>query len=128
MKKFSFLLCFFFAIAAKGQELYVFTEPASNMPARSISLKLTSEFMPRQPWHNLPMHRLMPEIMFGLNKKWMLHTGLTFADMHTANFGWESFYTYIKYRFFSNDEVHQHFRMAAFAEGSYSRRDRKSTR
>ncbi|TMI75413.1 MAG: hypothetical protein E6H09_00965 [Bacteroidetes bacterium] len=121
MKQFCVLLSFFFALTAKGQELYVFTEPASNMPARSISIRVRSEFMAPQPWHNLPMHRLMPEIMFGLNKKWMLHTGLTFADMHTANFGWESIYGYLKYRFLSKDEIHQHFRMAAFIEATYSR-------
>jgi hypothetical protein len=121
MKQICFLVCFFFAAIAKGQELYVFTEPASNMPARSISLRLRGEFMGPQPWHNRPMQRLMPEVMFGLNKKWMLHVGTTFGNMHTNNFGWESVYTYIKYRFFSNDEIHQHFRMALFTEGAYSR-------
>jgi len=41
--------------------------------------------------------------------------------LHTNNFGWESVSTYIKYRFLSNDEIHQHFRMATFAEAAYSR-------
>jgi hypothetical protein len=121
MKQIWVLIVFFFANNAKGQELYVFTEPASNMPAHSISLRLKGEYMRPQVWHNQPMHRLMPEIMFGLNKKWMLHTGFTLGDMHTNNFAWESVYTYIKYRFLSKDEIHEHFRMAAFAEGAYSR-------
>ena len=77
--------------------------------------------MKPQVWHNQPMHRVMPEIMFGISKKWMLHVGTSFGDMHTANFAWESIYTYLKYRFLSKDEVHQHFRMAAFAEAAYSR-------
>jgi len=105
----------------KGQELYVFTEPASNMPAKSISTKLTGEFMPPQPWHDQNMQRIMPEVMFGVSKKWMLHVGTTFGNMHTANFGWESIFLYNKYRFFSRDDIHKHFRMAAFVEAAYTR-------
>src|SRR5262245_32270487 len=121
MKHLCLAIAFFFAISAKGQELFVFTEPASNMPAHSIGLRLKGEYMKPQPWHNLPMHRLMPEVMFGVNKNWMLHTGLSFGDMHTANFSWESIYLYTKYRFLSKDDIHKHFRMAAFAQGTYSR-------
>lgn len=51
----------------------------------------------------------------------MVHVGGTFADMHTRNFRWESVYVYGKYRFLSNDELHSHFRMAAFADASYTR-------
>jgi hypothetical protein len=106
---------------AKGQELYVFTEPASNMPTNSISTKLTAEYMAAQPWHNRPMQRYMPEVMFGLSKKWMAHIGGSFGDMHTTGFTWESAYVYTKYRFLSNDEIHKHFRMAAFFRGGYAR-------
>jgi hypothetical protein len=121
MRQFCFLVALFIVIHAKGQELFVYTEPASNMPAHSISLRLRGEYMKPQPWHDLPMHRLLPEIMFGINKKWMLHAGLTFGDMHTSNFSWESIYLYTKYRFLSKEEIHRHFRMAAFAQAAYSR-------
>ncbi len=121
MRKF-FLAMLFFAISkAEGQELYVYSEPASNMPAKSISLKLTGNLMPRQDWHDRSMQRYTPEIMFGLNKNWMVHLGTTFSDMHTPNFRWESVYLYGKYRFLSRDELHQHFRMAVFGEAAYSR-------
>jgi len=99
----------------------VYSEPASNMPAKSLTVKLSGEYMAPQPWHNLPMHRIIPQVMLGLNKNLMLHTGLTFGDMHTANFAWESIYIYGKYRFLSKDEIHKHFRLAAFAEAAYSR-------
>ena len=112
------LFCWF---AAGGQELYVYTEPASNMPSRSVSAKLSSNFIPKQDPNYRFMQRYTPEIMFGLNKNWMLHVGGTFADMHTKNFRWESVYLYGKYRFLSNDEVHSHFRMAAFADAAYTR-------
>ncbi len=121
MKPVCFLIIFFLAVTVEGQELYVFTEPASNMPARSMSVRVRGELMGPQPWHNRAMQRLMPELMFGVSKKWMVHAGASFGNMHTNNFGWESVSTYLKYRFLSKDEIHQHFRMAAFAEGAYSR-------
>jgi len=121
MKQFYLLALLFLGIHVNAQELFVYTEPASNIPAHSISLRLKGEYMKPQAWHNLPMHRLMPEIMFGINKKWMLHTGLTFGDMHTINFSWESIYMYTKYRFLSKEDIHRHFRMAAFAQAAYSR-------
>jgi hypothetical protein len=121
MKQSWFLLFIFFACKIKGQELYVFTEPASNMPAKSISVKINGEFMGPQPWHNQAMQRIMPQVMFGISKKWMLHLVTTFGNMHTNQFAWESISLYNKYRFFSNDNVHRHFRMAAFLEASYRR-------
>jgi hypothetical protein len=106
---------------AKGQELYVFTDPASNVPARSISVKLAGMFMGAQAWHDQPMQRYIPEINVGLSKNWMLRTGLSFADMHTNNFAWESIFLYVKWRFLSKDDLHRHFRVAAFADASYTR-------
>jgi hypothetical protein len=105
----------------KGQELYVFTEPASNMPSKSISAKVSSKFMRSETHHaERTMQRYMPEIMFGLSKKWMVHAGATFSDMYTSNLRYESVKLYAKYRFLSIDEVHAHFRMALFADASHS--------
>src|SRR5688572_16076132 len=121
MKQIIILFMFFCSLIAKGQELYVYSEPASNMPSRSISAKLSASYITKQDPDNRFMQRYTPEIMFGINKKWMVHIGGTFADMHTKNFRWESVYLYGKYRFISNDDIHSHFRMAAFVDGSYSR-------
>ena len=104
-----------------SQELYVYTEPASNMPAHSISTKLTGHFVARDNIYGRFSQRYMPEVMFGINKKWMVHVSATFADMHTNNFNFESVSLYGKYRFLSKDEIHQHFRMAVFADASYTR-------
>jgi hypothetical protein len=60
----------------------------------------------------------MPELMFGFSKKFMLHLSTTFSNMHTANFKFESYAVYMKYRFFSRDDIHKHFRMAIFADAS----------
>jgi len=104
-----------------AQELYPYTEPASNMPTHSISAKLGAMYG-RDRHDNRLVQRYSPEIMFGLNKAWMVHAAVTFSDMHQQNFSGESVRLYAKYRFFSIDDVHKHFRMAAFAQGSYSRR------
>ena len=65
--------------------------------------------------------RYSPEVMFGLSKKWMVHAALTLSNMYEPFFYYESARVYGKYRFLSIDEVHKHFRMAAFATAAYSR-------
>lgn len=103
-----------------AQELYVFTEPASNMPARSLSFKLTGRY-PDSKFNNYFKQRYVPEVMIGINKNWMVHLAAGLSDYYSEKLRPESIRGYIKYRFLSNDQVHRHFRMAVFAEGSYSR-------
>ena len=122
MQKIFIVFLLLITIRSAGQELYVYTEPASNMPAHSISTKLSGNFISKtQSADTRFMQRYTPEVMLGINKKLMWHIGGSFADMHTSKFRWESVYTYIKYRFLSIDDVHKHFRMSAFADASYSR-------
>jgi hypothetical protein len=102
-----------------AQELYVFTEPASNMPARSLSVKYTAKMLHGDHSGRFEQ-RHTPELMFGLNKRIMIHGVTTFSDMYSSNVRWESARLYGKYRFYSDDDVHRHFRMAAFAELSHS--------
>ena len=121
MKKFLFLFyIIFLGIVSKAQELYPYSEPASNMPSKSISIKNTA-FFNKDVHSSRTVNRQMPELMFGLNKNWMVHLGANFSNMHQQSFVWEGARLYAKYRFLSNDDVHQHFRMAAFASGTYSR-------
>lgn len=117
MQKFIALIFLFFVVKTNAQELYVFTEPASNMPAHSISLKLTDHFVTNDNIYKRFSYRLMPQVMFGFSKKLMVHVGMTMGNMHTNDFKYESFNLYAKYRFLSNDDIHTHFRMAVFAEG-----------
>lgn len=105
---------------ASAQELYVFSEPASNMPSKSISLKLSAKLGEHKEPYKF-MQRYTPELMFGLNKDWMVHFAPTFSNMFTSNQRWESARVYAKYRFLSADDVHKHFRMAAFGKASYTR-------
>lgn len=107
--------------AGMTQELYVFSEPASNMPARAVSLKYAGRFQ-KGLVSGSTEHRQYAYAQFGLSKKWMLRTGTTFSSMYSyPKTRWESVNLYAKYRFLSVDDVHRHFRMAAFAEAAYSR-------
>ncbi len=117
-----FLLLFSFSILiTRGQELFPYSEPASNMPANSISIKNASFFQKGVHTGNKILQRHMPELMFGFSKKWMLHLGVGLSDMHGDKLIWEGVRLYAKYRFLSNDDVHKHFRMAAFGAAGYSR-------
>ena len=118
--KFFFISSLFLLIVnnVMGQELFVFSEPASNMPAKSISLKFTDHFVTNDKIYGRLSQRIMPQVMFGFTKKIMVHVSGTFANMHTADFKYESASLYVKYRFLSNDEIHKHFRMAVFADAS----------
>lgn len=107
------------ALRGTTQELYPYTEPASNMPANSIAPRLSANFgkYADETWQQ----RYVTEAMFGISKKVMFHAAASFSDMHTPAVGWEGAYVYGKYRFLSNDQVHAHFRMAAYAEAGYSK-------
>ncbi len=109
------------ARAGTAQELYVFTEPASNMPSRSISAKLTGHFVATDNIYGRFTQRYMPEIMCGFNKNLMMHAYATFANMHTSSMGFEAAGMYAKYRFLSHDELHKHFRMAVFVDAAFTR-------
>lgn len=120
MKQLFFFCLLLTNLVSIGQELFPYTEPASNMPAKSLSVKGTA--MLQNNIHlNKRMQRYTPELMFGLNKSWMLHTSVSFSNMHQSTTAWEGARLYAKYRFLSHDDVHKHFRMAAFGMASYSR-------
>jgi hypothetical protein len=97
-----------------AQELYVSTEPASNMPRNSVGLRLTTELVPG-PDVGV---RTMPELMLGISKSLMAHSSLYISDLHQKSQRLEGFGLYAKYRFLSIDTIQRHFRAAAF--GRYS--------
>lgn len=114
------LFFIFSGTALIAQELYVFSEPASNLPAKSISAKYGGKFLKGLHSGRIEQ-RHNAELMFGLSKKWMFRAGTSFSDMYSSNLRWESVRLYAKYRFLSRDDVHKHFRMAAFMQASRSR-------
>ena len=104
------MLCLF-SYQINAQELFVMTEPASNMPTGSIGIRDMSHFMFKKTdgynYHN------MPELMWGVNKDWMLHVS-AFLSNKDGNLILEGGSLYAKYRFFSVDDLHSHLRLAAY--------------
>jgi hypothetical protein len=115
----AYLLGMLAFLQGSAQELYVFSEPASNMPAGSIAARMGNKAM-RMEKTTTWRYRAEPEIRIGVSKKWMLEMKGYLGTAYTGNFRAEGASLYTKYRFFSQDEVHQHLRMAAFAKISLS--------
>jgi hypothetical protein len=90
------------------------------MPAHSLSVKQSVKGL-HNTFTGANENRYTTELMFGLNKNLMIHTAASFSNMYSSGMRWESAKIYAKYRFFSNDGLYTHFRMAAFGEASYSR-------
>lgn len=120
MKYILFLLFFFSVQASYGQELYVFTEPASNMPAKSVGIRMDQILVKdlhkgKDQWS----YHLMPRAMWGVNRHLMLHVN-AFGSNMDGRFYFSGGSLFMKYRFFSSDQVHGHLRMAAFAQYSFT--------
>lgn len=121
--KLRFIICLVSLVTVKtgAQELYVYSEPASSLPARSLSIKIKDHFVTTDNIYGRFSNRLMPQLFVGLHKNLMLRAGISLANMHTPDTRYESFNLYAKYRFVSRDDLHRHFRMAAYAEFSKTR-------
>lgn len=105
--------------SGRAQELYVYTEPASNMPTNAIGLRLTQEVMPGAVNNS----RSIAEFMLGLHRNLMFHVQGTFSDF-TGKYQGESLGMYAKYRFLSLDGTQRHFRAAAYGRVSTSKANR----
>lgn len=114
------VLLFSFKMAT-SQELYVYTEPASNMAAKNIGLRLTNILM-RDKVAKKNRFFITPELMWGISKKIMVHATVL-AGNGSNDLLLNGGSVYLKYRFLSNDEVHRHFRMAAFGKYSWNNSD-----
>ena len=101
---------------AGAQELYVFTEPASNMAAKSIGVRLVSRIFKMTHDNKFSSYRLEPEVMIGVSRNLMVHVNVYASDMFQTNLKMEGAALYAKYRFLSRDDIHSHFRMAVYAK------------
>lgn len=112
MKQIISAILLLFSANCKAQELYVYTDPASNLPAKSLGFRLTSNFMQvkNSDRYNFATS---PEVMIGISKTFMLKADAVFTNMD-GDVKLNGGNIYAKYRFLSNDEVHSHFRMAAY--------------
>jgi len=115
--KYFVILVSFLSFQIQAQELFVMTEPASNMPTASIGVRDMSLFAFKKTggynYHN------MPELMWGVNKDWMVHASAFLSDKQ-GDLMLEGGSLYAKYRFFSVDDLHSHLRLAAYGRISTS--------
>jgi hypothetical protein len=95
-----------------AQELFVFTEPASNMPAKSLGIRASNWVMYNKTTSSFS-YQLLPEVMWGANRNLMVHLDGFFTNQ-TGNFHAVGGGTYVKYRLYAADAVNRHFRLAAF--------------
>jgi hypothetical protein len=104
-----------------AQELFTYTEPASNMATKSIGLRLNNTFMKERSSAEYNYH-LIPEVMWGVSRKVMIHAD-AFLSNRDHRFAAEGGSVYLKHRFYSQDEVHSHFRMAAYTRLAFNNSD-----
>jgi len=100
------------AFPAFSQELYVNTEPASNMATHSLGVRLENQ----GDFNPVYKDRTTLEIMYGVSKDWMVHGSLYQSDYYQSQQHFEGGSVYAKYRFLSVDSVQSHFRGAFFGK------------
>jgi hypothetical protein len=100
--------------ALSAQELYVNTEPASNMATHSIGIRLENQGFFKPQYKN----RTTLEVMYGVNKNLMVHGSAYLSNFYQQNQRLEGGSAYAKYRFLSIDTVQRHFRGAVFIKAS----------
>ncbi len=109
---FVLLLIWISAATAFAQELYVNTEPASNMATNSLGIRVENQGYFKPDFRN----RSTLELMYGASKNLMVHGSLYESNFNTNNSHFEGGSVYAKYRFLSVDSVQRHFRGAFFAK------------
>lgn len=102
------------AIPVLGQELYVNTEPASNMATHSLGIRLENQGFDKNDFKN----RTSLELMYGASKSLMVHTTFYASDYYRPGQRFEGISVYAKYRFLAIDSVQRHFRAAVFAKAA----------
>jgi hypothetical protein len=107
-----------FSTVADAQELYVSTEPASNMATGSVGFRMLSKLYKMNYNNSFSSYRIEPEVMWGASRHLMVHVAGYASDMFQKSLKVEGASIYAKYRFYSNDDVHEHFRMAAYSKFS----------
>lgn len=103
------------------QELFLFTEPASNMATNNLGIRLAASAMTKKDNSGTNFH-LMPELMYGINNKFMLHI-TSFLSNRSSSIVTEGGSLYFKYKFLNKDQVQRHFRVAAYGRYSFNNAD-----
>ena len=114
-------LAFLLSQTIFSQELFVVTDPASNAPANSLAVRMGNSLF-KEKFESGYNYHLMPEVTYGLNKNLMFRA-TTFISNRGNSLVTEGGSLYSKYRFYSEDDLNSHFRMAAFGRYSFNNSD-----
>ena len=121
MKKIILFFVVFISQFNFGQELFVITDPASNVPANSLAVNVMQSLF-REKMESGYNYHFMPEVTYGLNKNLMFRAS-AFISNRGDELVTEGGSFYAKYRFYSTDDLNSHFRMAAFGRYSFNNAD-----
>ncbi len=122
MKKLIIIFALLFTVSKSfTQELFLYTEPASNMAYNNLGIRLAASSMKVTNGTGYNTH-LMPELMYGLSSKIMLHT-TAFLSNRNSSLATEGGSLYLKYKFINKDDVQRHFRVAAYGRYSFNNAD-----
>ena len=104
-----------------SQELFVVTDPASNVPANSLAVNIMQSLFKEQFESGYNYH-FMPEVTYGFSKNLMFR-GSAFISNRSNQLYAEGGSIMAKYRFYSMDDLNSHFRLAAYGRYSFNRAD-----
>jgi hypothetical protein len=114
------IIACFVGLPCSSQELFIHSEPASTLPARSVGVNVSANIIPYDPVFARPAQRYTGQFMIGVSNRFSMKLTAAFANIHTTSVEKESFSFYGKYRLLSRDDIHKHFRLAAFLQAAYS--------
>lgn len=102
-------------IVCRAQELFIMTEPASNMPARSLGIRFGTD---NRVVNRSFQTRIDGEVMYGVSAPLMVHA-LAYASNYNSTFSLETVGMYAKYRIFTDDAFKYHVRMALYGKALF---------
>ena len=121
MRKFFILIILLSIQKSVSQELFLITDPASNVPANSLGVNLLQSRF-KEEFKSGYSYHLMPEVTYGINKNLMVRAS-AFVSNRSNDLVTEGGSFYAKYRFYSTDDLNSHFRLATYGRFSFNRAD-----
>ncbi len=121
MKKIFLLFIVFIYQTVFSQELFVVTDPASNVPANSLSVNIMQSAF-NEKFETGYNYHFMPEVTYGLSKNIMFR-GSAFVSNRNNQLITEGGSFMVKYRFYSTDDLNSHFRLATYGRYSFNNSD-----
>ena len=118
MRKVLVIIVLFLFNKGIGQELFLLTDPASNVPANSLSVNVLQSLF-KEKFKTGNIYQLTPEVTYGLNRNLMFRAS-AFVSNRDKDLVTEGASFYSKYRFYSSDDLNSHFRMAVFGRYSFN--------